>query len=47
MHDIEDDPETESSYECMCCGNVVVAVDNPAECPECGCGVRNRAMSLE
>lgn len=47
MHDYADNPTTDSDYECMCCGHIITAVDNPVECAECGCGVQNRANSLE
>lgn len=47
MFDTPDDPETESVYECLRCGEIVTSEDNPGECPVCGGSLQNRAMSLE
>lgn len=47
MFDAPDDPSTESTYECMRCGELVTEAHNPVTCPECGGSVQNRAMSLE
>lgn len=49
VHDLDDDPDTDSTYECLSCGELVRAVDRPGDCPACG-GVgtfRNQAYSLE
>ncbi|WP_436932415.1 rubrerythrin-like domain-containing protein [Halosimplex halobium] len=45
--DIADDTETQSTYECLVCGNIVRADSHPGECPDCDGGFQNRAMSLE
>lgn len=47
MHDVEDDPTTRSTYECLSCGDIVTADTHPGECADCGSGYQNRAMSLE
>lgn len=47
VHDVPGDPESESTYECLRCGKIVVAETHPGACPACGGTVQNRAMSLE
>lgn len=47
MHDLDDDPTTGSTYECLGCGNLVTADSHPGTCDDCGGGFQNRAMSLE
>lgn len=47
MYDLDDDPTTPSEYECLGCGDIVTADTHPGDCPECGTGFQNRAMSLE
>ncbi|MFC4249726.1 rubrerythrin-like domain-containing protein [Natribaculum luteum] len=45
--DAEYDPKTESTYECLDCGNTVLSTTHPGECPVCGATFRNRSMPLE
>ena len=40
------DPDSESTYECLECGTVTEATTNPGLC-ECGGEFHNRAKSLE
>jgi len=47
MYDLDDDPETPSTYECLGCGAIVTAETHPGDCPDCGGAFQNRAMSLE
>jgi rubrerythrin len=48
MFDIEENPESESIYECLKCGNVVRSDSHPGTCSVCGSdGFQNRAMALE
>lgn len=49
MHDLDDDAETESTYECLACGGLVTAVIRPGDCPDCGEDgkFRNRAFAPE
>lgn len=49
MHDLEEDPDKPSIYECMECGNLLELDSRPTECPECGAtgAFRNQSMSLE
>ena len=47
MRDIDQDPEGETPYECFGCGNVIVAEDNPGNCPDCGTAMRNRRTPIE
>lgn len=46
-HDIPDDPDTESTYECLRCGAIVTSDTHPGICEECGGEFQNRAKSLE
>jgi rubrerythrin len=47
MRDIEQDTEEASPYECFKCGNIVLAEDNPGQCPDCAGRLRNRQTPLE
>ena len=48
IHDVTDDQESKSSYECLQCGAVMHRESNPGTCETCGSGqLRNRAKSLE
>ena len=47
MRDIDYDPATATDYECIQCGTIVTAEDNPVSCPECEAPVRNREMPME
>lgn len=47
MHDLREDPEMESTYECLNCGSLVTAPTHPGDCPDCEGPFQNRAMSLE
>jgi hypothetical protein len=42
----ENDPESNSTYECLQCGRIVDARTHPGTC-ECGGDFQNRAKSLE
>jgi len=45
-HDIPDDPDTDSTYECLRCGEIVTCESHPGAC-DCGGAFQNRAKSLE
>lgn len=47
VHDVPGDPEADSTYECLRCGELIEARSHPGECPACGGTVQDRAMSLE
>lgn len=47
MRDVEYDTEGEYEYECLQCGDVIVAVSHPGECSDCGGTLRNRGMPYE
>lgn len=49
MHDLPEDTDdaTESAYECLKCGEIVVAEVHPVDCPECGSEMVGRDMALE
>jgi rubrerythrin len=47
MRDVEQDHDEETPYECFACGNVMVAKQQPENCPDCGGGMRNRQTPLE
>ena len=47
MHDIADDPDRQSTYECLQCGTIVVADSHPGDCEGCGGVMQDRAKSLE
>jgi rubrerythrin len=47
MRDIVQEADVENRYECFNCGNVVVAMESPGPCPECGGEMRNRTTPLE
>ena len=47
MRDIDQTPAEESPYECFECGNVVLAADNPGQCPDCAGAMRNRRTPIE
>ncbi len=47
MFNVEEEPESESIYDCLNCGKIVTSDSHPGECEACGGGFRNRAMSLE
>lgn len=47
MRDPEHDPSTETDYECIQCGIIIAAVDNPVTCPECESPLRNRELPFE
>jgi len=47
VHDLADDPDTASMYECLGCGAIVESQTHPGECADCGESFQNRAMSLE
>ena len=44
--DLNDDPDTTSTYECLMCGDIAESESHPGAC-ECGGEYQNRAMSLE
>ncbi len=47
MRDVEQIPDEKSPYECFECGRIIIAVDNPTSCPDCGGDMRNRQTPLE
>lgn len=49
MHDLEDNADTTSNYECLACGEMVSAETRPNQCPECDKmgSMQNRTKSLE
>ena len=47
MKDAEIDPESESTYECFDCGELIVAETAPSQCPNCGGAIRNRQATAE
>ncbi|MFB6135899.1 MAG: rubrerythrin-like domain-containing protein [Halobacteriaceae archaeon] len=47
MHDVQGDPDSPSTYECLGCGTIVKSDTHPGTCEECGGSFQNRAMSLE
>ncbi|MDS0477242.1 rubrerythrin-like domain-containing protein [Natrinema sp. 1APR25-10V2] len=47
MFDAQDDSETESTYECLQCGEIARSTSHPGNCPECNNVMQNRANSLE
>ncbi|SEV88460.1 rubrerythrin-like domain-containing protein [Natrinema salifodinae] len=49
MHDLREDRDSVSTYECLRCGELVTTDTRPDACPNCGQtgSYRNRAMSLE
>lgn len=49
MYDLDDDPGTASTYECLSCGELLTEPTRPGSCPECGeqGAFRNRAFAPE
>lgn len=47
MIDAPYDPEAESTYECLECGDTVSSKLNPGTCPNCNVAYRNTAMPIE
>lgn len=47
MRDVNQNSTEESPYECFECGNVVLAKDNPGQCPDCAGDMRNRRTPIE
>lgn len=48
MHgDAESDPNAESRYECLDCGEVVTDTSHPGGCPSCDAELRNVGTPLE
>ncbi len=47
MRDPDYDPSTETDYECIQCGTIITAGDNPMACPECDSPLRNRELPFE
>ena len=45
--DIGYDPEGTSEYECLRCGELVLAESHPGDCPQCDSVLRNRSMPFE
>jgi rubrerythrin len=45
--DVGYDPDAASEYECLDCGELLVARSHPGSCPQCGSTPRNRSMSFE
>ena len=40
-------PDTVSEYECLDCGELILAESHPGSCPQCGSTPRNRSMPFE
>ncbi|WP_148225414.1 rubrerythrin-like domain-containing protein [Haloterrigena turkmenica] len=47
MFDVQEDAETESTYECLQCGEIAKAASHPVNCPNCGKVMQNQTNSLE
>lgn len=47
MHDLPEDPDEKNRYECLQCGEIILAESHPIECTECGGGVQSQKKSLE
>jgi rubrerythrin len=47
MRDVDQEPDSETTYECFSCGTLVQRVSNPEACPDCGGSMRNRMMPME
>ncbi|WP_227357239.1 rubrerythrin-like domain-containing protein [Haladaptatus salinisoli] len=47
MRDVKPEPDKETPYECFECGNIIIAVSGPSQCPDCGGPMRNRRIPLE
>jgi len=47
VRDVGYDPDTASEYECLDCGELIVAESHPGSCPQCGSTPRNRSMPCE
>jgi rubrerythrin len=47
VRDVGYDPDTASEYECLDCGELLVAESHPGSCPQCGSTPRNRSMPCE
>lgn len=47
MRDIEYDPTTETTYECLNCGKIISVSSSPGQCPDCDGSLRNREMPFE
>ena len=45
--DVGYDPEGTSEYECLRCGELVLAESHPGDCPQCDSVLRNRSMPFE
>jgi rubrerythrin len=45
--DVGYDPDTASEYECLDCGELIIAESHPGNCPQCGSTPRNRSMPCE
>lgn len=47
VQDIEYDPGDERAFDCVDCGTIVTAADNPGECPTCAETLENRTLPIE
>jgi rubrerythrin len=47
MRDVKTDADEENPYECFQCGRIVIAENDPGQCPDCSGPMRNRRMPLE
>lgn len=45
--DVGYDPGGTSEYECLRCGELVLAESHPGGCPQCDSTLRNRSMPFE
>ena len=41
------DPTLRAEYECLDCGELLLARGHPGDCPRCGSVLRNRTMPIE
>lgn len=41
------DASTDTEYECLDCGVIIVADAHPGDCPTCAAALRNRSMPME
>ncbi|MBV0925996.1 rubrerythrin-like domain-containing protein [Halomicroarcula limicola] len=47
MRDVNPKSDEETPYECFECGSIIVAENDPGQCPDCGGPMRNRLTALE
>lgn len=47
MHDLPEEPDVKNRYECLQCGELLLAETHPLDCPECGSVMQGLKNSLE